>query len=108
MAKGKCIDSFTCEHVFLSNFYEVLISYEGITYPSVEHAFQAQKTLDGAERRKIAACGSPGRAKSLGRKVKLRKDWESVKVDLMTQLVRVKFTTDTDLRERLLQTGDAE
>jgi N-glycosidase YbiA len=102
------VDSFTCEHAFLSNFYEVLVSYEGITYPSVEHAFQAQKTLDEAERRKIATCGSPGRAKGLGRKVRLRKDWESVKVDLMTQLVRIKFMADADLRERLLRTGDAE
>src|SRR5690606_11277880 len=99
------VDSFTCEYAFLSNFYEVLISYEGITYPSVEHAFQAQKTLNESERRKIATCGSPGRAKGLGRKVRLRKDWESVKVGLMTQLVRLKFTTDADLRQRLLQTG---
>ena len=30
-------------HTFLSNFYEVAIVYDGITYASVEHAYQAQK-----------------------------------------------------------------
>lgn len=108
MSNPDCIDSFTCEYAFLSNFYDAVIPCEGITYPSVEHAFQAQKSIDAGERRRIAACGSPGRAKGLGRKVKLRKDWESVKVGIMTELVRVKFASHPDLRLRLLATGDAE
>ncbi len=51
---------------------------------------------------------SPARAKGLGRKVKLRKDWESVKVGLMQELVELKFRTHADLAERLLETGDAK
>jgi predicted NAD-dependent protein-ADP-ribosyltransferase YbiA (DUF1768 family)/pyrimidine operon attenuation protein/uracil phosphoribosyltransferase len=31
------------KHTFLSNFYAVELSYEGETYPSVEHAYIAQK-----------------------------------------------------------------
>ncbi|MCD7839045.1 MAG: hypothetical protein LUG46_00305 [Erysipelotrichaceae bacterium] len=44
------INRFRNEYAFLSNFYVVDIEYEG---PSVEHAFQAAKTLDNNERFKI-------------------------------------------------------
>ena len=40
------IDKFRDEYFFLSNFYPVRISFEGIIYPSVENAYQAQKTID--------------------------------------------------------------
>jgi ribA/ribD-fused uncharacterized protein len=102
------IDSFSAEFAFLSNFYPAAIRFEGITYPTVEHAFQAQKTHDDGERQRIAACASPGRAKGLGRGVRLRKDWESAKVGIMTELVRLKFQTHDDLRDRLLATGEVQ
>ena len=38
------INSFVGPCRFLSNFYPSEITYEGITYPTVEHAFQASKT----------------------------------------------------------------
>ena len=44
--KMKTIDKFKNEHEFLSNFYPSPITIEDITYPTVEHAFQAAKTLD--------------------------------------------------------------
>ncbi len=102
------IESFSCEHAFLSNFYPSVIVFEGISYPTVEHAFQAMKCVDAVDRRKIATCGSPGRAKQLGKRVKLRKDWEAVKVGIMQQMVRLKFQVHADLRDLLLATGDAE
>ena len=102
------IDRFAEEYHFLSNFYYATISYNRVRYPTVEHAFQAQKTKEVAEQREIAAAGSPMAAKGLGRKVKLRKDWESVKVGIMRDLVRLKFSTHADLTERLLATGEAK
>lgn len=102
------IESFAADYAFLSNFYPVVLHFDGLTYPTVEHAFQAQKTFDKSERLKIAQCGSPGRSKQLGRKVQLRQDWESVKVEIMTELVRLKFQSDEDLKSRLLETGDAQ
>ena len=33
------INSFDKEFAFLSNFYPSCITYEGIDYPTVEHAF---------------------------------------------------------------------
>jgi ribA/ribD-fused uncharacterized protein len=102
------INSFTGEYDFLSNFYHCPISYAGQRYPTTEHAFQALKTLDLEERSKISRAGTPGQAKRLGREVKLRKDWESVKVDIMREILHAKFTQNTDLLQRLLLTGETE
>jgi ribA/ribD-fused uncharacterized protein len=39
---------------------------------------------------------------------KLPRDWESVKVSVMTEAVRAKFTQHDELRITLLGTGDAK
>ena len=44
------ITEFRGEYAFLSNFYEVPVKYEGMTYPSSEAAFQAMKCEDKSER----------------------------------------------------------
>ena len=102
------IDSFRDEYFFLSNFYPVEIKLDGIVYPNAESAFQAQKTLDVEERRKFSMLKNPVQAKRLGRKVKLRDDWEEVKLDIMTEIVSQKFLQHPHLIEMLLQTGDEE
>ncbi len=102
------ICSFRDEYFFLSNFYPVEIKLDGIVYPNAETAFQAQKTLDVEERRKFSMLEKPVQAKRLGRKVKLRDDWEEVKLDIMTEIVSQKFLQHPHLIEMLLQTGDEE
>lgn len=102
------ISSFRDEYFFLSNFYPVEIKLDGIVYPNAESAFQAQKTLDVEERRKFSMLKNPVQAKRLGRKVKLRDDWEKVKLDIMTEIVSQKFLQHPHLIEMLLQTGDEE
>lgn len=42
------------------------------------------------------------------RKQKLRRDWESVKDDIMRKAVLAKFTQHADLRTLLLSTADAK
>jgi len=100
--------SFRDEYFFLSNFYPVEIKLDGIVYPNAETAFQAQKTLDVEERRKFSMLKNPVQAKRLGRKVKLRDDWEEVKLDIMTEVVSQKFLQHPHLIEMLPQTGDEE
>lgn len=101
------IDFFDGEYAFLSNFYNASCIFEGKFYPTVEHAFQAAKSLDSAERNWIAAAGSPGLAKRLGRRVNLRPDWEKVKFDVMEECLRSKFA-DPALKKKLLATGNEE
>ena len=101
------IGEFAGEHRFLSNFYKSSIEFEGATYPTVEHAFQAAKTFDAEERAGIRANANPVIAKRKGRRVTLRADWETAKRDIMRGLLRLKFSNE-DMRERLLQTGEEE
>ncbi len=100
------LTSFTDTHFFLSNFYPSRVSFEGEIYPSVEHAFQAAKTLDPISRNIIRLSNTPGQAKKFGRKVDLRPDWKQVKFEIMYQLLKEKFEAPV-LRQRLLETGDS-
>ena len=101
------IVEFDGDYAFLSNFYPSTIYHDGITYPTNEHFFQAMKTLDISERKAIAAAETPGLAKRMGRNVKLRSDWEKIKVDVMRLGLILKFT-DAELAEKLIATGDVE
>ena len=40
------INSFRGDYFFLSNFYECPVTYQDITYPNNETAFQAQKCIN--------------------------------------------------------------
>ena len=104
----KKIESFSGEYKFLSNFYSVDVQFEGVYYPSVEHAFQAAKTVDRRERGVIREAISAGAAKRLGKKVTLRPGWDELRVKVMKELVLQKFKDYPVLRKELLDTGDAE
>ena len=101
------INCFDGKYAFLSNFYESPITYEGITYPTNEHFFQAMKTLDINEKKKIAAANTPGQSKRMGRAVTLRSDWETIKSYYMELGLRLKFQ-NPDLAAKLIATGDEE
>lgn len=101
------INCFDGEFAFLSNFHPSLITVDGIMFPTVEHLFQAAKTVSLVEREKIAAAVTPGQAKRLGRNVMLCDNWEEIKDDVMLNALRLKFAI-LPLREKLLATGDEE
>ena len=100
------IDRFRGEYAFLSNFWEAPVTYQGLTYGSNEAAFQAQKCMTEEEKQAFTEM-RPAKSKKAGRQVLLRPDWETVKVDIMEELVRAKFTQNEDLKWRLIGTGDA-
>jgi len=102
------IGPFRAEYGFLSNFYQVRIKFDNITYPTVEHAYQAAKTLNSYKRRWVRDQTSPGRAKWAGRALVIREDWEEVKLLIMEKLVLQKFTDHASLRRKLFATSDAE
>jgi ribA/ribD-fused uncharacterized protein len=78
----------------------------GGTAPTVEHFFQAAKTLDAQEALAVLTAPTAGGSKRLGRMVALRPDWEAVKYAAMSEILRSKFS-DAELKKRLLATGDA-
>lgn len=102
---------FDGEYAFLSNFYNSPIEFmtvdgKKMIAPTVEHAFQAEKAMFGAEQEAILKADTPGRAKRLGRHVLLRPDWEDVKDQVMEEFVSRKFQI-SELRDKLLATGNA-
>lgn len=90
-----------------SNFRPSPIELDSITYPTVEHAFQAQKTVDRIMRKHIAGLKTPGMAKKAGRSVLLRDDWEDSKYEIMVECLRLKFAQEP-FKKLLLDTGEEE
>ena len=87
-----------------SNFSEIPVAYNGLTYRTAEGAFQAQKTLDLNER--LAFCNMDGKqAKATGRKVQLRPDWEQVKTDIMADIQYARILTDNRFKDLVFMSG---
>jgi ribA/ribD-fused uncharacterized protein len=105
MIDAPSITSFSGPHEFLSNFYRSPVIFEGLVFPSVEHAFQATKTNSHYRRVEFTdprmTCAN---AKRLGRRLSLRPNWEDVKADVMTTCLRAKFARGSELAARLIET----
>lgn len=100
------ITRFAGDHFYLSNFYPARVELDGMEYPSVEHAYQAAKTLDLEIRRAVQRCAAPAEAKAIGSGLDLRPGWETLKITVMEALLLQKFA-QPDLRRLLLATGNA-
>ena len=100
------IDKFDKEYFFLSNFYPCKVPYQGRTYKSSEAAFQAQKTRDSEIRKEFEEM-SARVAKSKGRTLELRRDWEDVKDRIMYEICYSKFVNNPQIARKLISTGDA-
>ena len=98
------ISNFRGDYRWLSNFHLIDVEFEGMVFPSTEHAYQAAKTCYLAERESIQRASTPGKARKLGQKVMLRFGWDIIKRGIMLDLTRQKFR-DPELREKLLATG---
>jgi ribA/ribD-fused uncharacterized protein len=98
-------DDYGC----LSNFSPHQVRLKGKVWPTSEHFFQAQKFAGTEHEEEVRQANSPMIAARMGRSRKrpLRRDWQSVKDNIMREAVRAKFTQHADLREVLLGTGTA-
>jgi ribA/ribD-fused uncharacterized protein len=81
------IDEFQGKYRFLSNFWPAQITYNGYTYPSTEHAYQAAKATDSEDHSYVATAKTPAATKKAGRHIKVRPDWDSVKDQVMLDVV---------------------
>jgi hypothetical protein len=101
------ISGFSSNYRFLSNFFPVTMVVDGVEYPSLENAYQAAKTTDLQEKLSFVSM-TAGQAKRAGSKVTLRPDWCDVRIGIMEELVRKKFTENHDLADALMATGTLE
>ena len=101
--------AFQGKYRWLSNFWPVQIwsAKMGLMFPSAEHAYQACKTDQVSMQVTISMLSTPGAAKRAGKHVRIRPDWDQIKVPTMHLILREKFS-DRDLRYMLMETGDAE
>jgi N-glycosidase YbiA len=99
------IAEFKGPYRFLSNFFPSEVTVGGITYPTAEHAFQAQKTGSPDQRRAIAALASPSLAKQHGRHVDISENWYRIRKRVMLNVVTFKFVQNKDLALRLDETN---
>lgn len=99
------IEKFRGYYGFLSNMYECDIVIDGMHFTSAEAAFQSYKPADNKVR-KLFVDISPKKAKTLGKSIDLRDDWDQIRDKVMFYVVREKFRQNPVLRNRLLKTGN--
>lgn len=99
----------TSSFVF-SNFSAHEVTYKGVTYPTVEHAYHAQKFEDNALLEKIMQAPSPLVAWQIAQdlKSKRRTDWDIVKVGILKELIQAKIDQHKEVQQALIATGDEE
>lgn len=94
----EAIERFVGKYHFLSNFY---IESDGST---VEHQYQASKATNIEDYMYVISQPTPGKAKHAGRKIRIRPEWETIKLIVMEELLRKKFS-NLELAQKLLETG---
>jgi ribA/ribD-fused uncharacterized protein len=94
---------------WMRNDYVSSVTIGGITYPTVEHAYQGSKFTDKSVQQSIANAQSVREARKIGRKSDgcLRSNWDIAKFPTMIVLLRQKFSNDPILADRLVKTGTA-
>jgi len=98
---------FKGDYSFLSNFYPCQIRVGSDVYSTLEHAYQASKTILPEEKELIKRAPTPGKAKKLGRNLTIRPDWDNIKCEIMYSLLKEKFSDDK-LKKMLLKTEAKE
>ena len=108
----EAISSFQGDYRFLSNFWPCTIVWEGLVYPSLEHAYAASKTDDATVKERIRSCPTPGEAKEYlaDHYIKPAITWTiPKKLLVMEALLLLKFSgRDPFLTSALLTTEHTE
>lgn len=124
----RAINGFNGRYRFLSNFWEtpaptlvrlVEDDYAPMYAITAEHLYQAAKIgpstgHDWETREAILRAGTAPLAKKAGQLIgkvnditKIRHGWDGMRLSVMEQIVRAKFTQHANLKQMLLDTGQA-
>lgn len=93
-----------------SNLYQRPVEFDGLVFPTSEHAYQAGKARKPEVRDWLLAAPSPALVAMAAHGLyvwDVHPDWSKTKFDRMRAVLRAKFTQHEDLRELLLSTGSA-
>lgn len=102
------IQEFKEEYRWLSNFAPVSIILDGVEYPTVEHAYMSAKS-DDKEWKLFCSDpnNKPGAVKRKSRKIELKENWNDLKIEVMTECIRQKFSQEP-YRTNLIKTYSEE
>lgn len=93
-----------------SNLYRRPLVFEGETFPTSEHAYQAGKARKPEVREWLMSAPSPALLAMAAHGLyywDVAPGWSTTKFDRMRNVLRAKFEQHEDLRELLLSTGEA-
>ena len=102
----KQISEFKGEYEFLSNFYPCKIVFNDIEFKCSEALYMAHKSGNPLDFVKFAPLDAR-EAKNQGRTVDLQPNWDSIRLEVMYDVLKAKFDQNPDLRIKLILTGDA-
>ena len=102
------IGSFSGKNRWLSNFWPCEVYLDELKFRSVEAGYVAAKTTDLDVRKYVQSLDSSGKCKAFGKIMTLRSDWKEIRLSIMENLLRQKFSQGTDLAEKLLETYPKE
>lgn len=92
-----------------SNLYRREVVYEGLTFQTSEHAYQAGKARKENVRDWLMAAPSPGLLAMAAHGLyvwDVHPDWSKTKFIRMKEILYAKYTQHNDLQELLLSTGN--
>ena len=111
MTEKKIINFYSTKEAYgcFSNFSAHPFRLKNKIWKTSEHYFQAQKFAGTEYEEELRLVASPMVVARMGRSRQrpLRKDWETVKDDIMREALKAKFTQNKDLKKILLDIGDA-
>lgn len=93
-----------------SNLYRRAVEFEGETFTTSEHAYQAGKARKPEVRDWVLSAPSPSLVAMAAHGLyywDIAPGWSRTKFDRMRGVLRAKFTQHEDLKEMLLSTGNA-
>lgn len=95
---------------YFSAYSAHAVEYQGVVYPTVEHAYHCQRYDDPKITHEIRSARSPFKAWEISQKYKSqqRPDFIEKKVSVMEALCRAKSEQHEDVRQALVESDDLE
>ena len=109
---GSIIGFYPREFYVFDNFSSFAVDYCGRRWPTSEHAYQASHFFETAP--KLAEAILEARSAHDAYKIakanadKAPENWDEMKIDIMTEIVRAKCEQNSYVKEKLLDSGDLD
>jgi hypothetical protein len=105
MIENKRISGFSGYFSFLSNFSNHgFYDENGVFFKTNEHFYQYHKTDYIFHKEKILNTETPGKAKRFGKNIRLKENWDVIKIKIMKIGLFYKFTQNFEILEKLMKT----